>query len=572
MDNKKIFFMGILILFLAAISVNAVTVVSPTYIGNGNYRFSNPNSVQVSVTISSIPTSVSASKTQFDLPVSGEETVKFSTSTPGGVYFKAFVKYADTSASASLEYNLYASDGSTTTTTIPVTTTTIQKVNCGVDPGYKDGCYNGKYRDYYCYDTSPPSQCPVNKCLVREEYCDPPCCTQYLGANGQCVAGQCIIPGNEAPIINSYEPTNLVLNIHTNENIQFKHTSSDINNDTLTYRWLENGQEKSTSQNWTYSPSSTGTKNITLVVSDSYLHDTQEWSVNVQSTTATTMTTIKTTTTTITTTTTSSSGSGGSGGSGGGTWGGSGSTQTTGFYDFESFIQVEAGKQAENRGIFYSKYKSDQQNVEFKISGINENWYTISPSSLGKISYEEKVDIKITFNIPKDTSSGDYPFEISVKIGTISYIQKMTLVVTASQATTTIPTTTTLKNSTSFEGQDEESSTTGFFVKVGDAAKKYWFIPLILVVLFLGWKFLFPLMRQGTDSFPTQRIVEEYVMPEKESNYLELRQTKPKAQIKEIVPESEVVKKSNESFERSKKKVIDEIRRKAMEEDKNLKK
>jgi len=553
---------------LLVISVDAVTVICPDYIDNGDYEFSNPNSGNVEVTISNVPSSITVTPTnQFNLSVSQTKTINFATSGSENIYFKSFVKYADNSASAiSLECNLFAYSASATTTTIPLTTTTIPKVNCGVDSGYKDGCYQGKYRDYYCYDTSPPSQCPADKCLIATEDCHTPCCTQYLGANGQCVAGECVIPGNNPPIINTYEPTDLTLTIFENETILFNHTSSDSNNDTLTYRWLENGEEKSTSQNWTYSPTSTGTKNITLVVSDDYLQDSQEWSVTVGSTTTTT------TTTTSTITTTQDNSGGSSGGSGGSFGGSGGSTQTTGFYNFPAFVQVKSGKETNTEGFFYSKYRSDQTNVEFKISGLNSNWFTISPSSVSKVSYEEEVDIKITFNVPQDTKSGDYPFKISTKIGTITYDETITLTVTASQTITT--TTTTIENTTNLEGEDQEKSPlTGFFTKAGDVAKKFWYVPVIPVVLFLAWKFLGPLfVKQETDYFPKEKTVKKEGKPKEGSDYLEIKQEKPKVEVKEIESELEIEKKPDEALIKAREKVRNEIRKRAMEEDKNPKK
>ena len=550
---------------LLVISVYAVTVICPDYIDNGDYEFSNPNSGNVEITISNVPSSITVTPTnQFNLSASQTKTINFATSGSEHIYFKSFVKYADSSASASLECNLFAYSDSATTTTIPDTTTTIPKVNCGVDSGYKDGCYQGKYRDYYCYDTSPPSQCPADKCLIATEDCHTPCCTQYLGANGQCVAGECVIPGNNPPIIDSYEPTDLTLQIEENETISFNHTSSDPNNDTLTYSWLENGEEKSTSQNWTYSPTSPGTKNITLVISDSYLQDIQEWSVTVESTTTTT-------TTSTTTTTQNDSGDGNSGGSGSGTWGGSGgSTQTTGFYDFPSFVQAEAGKESSTEGFFYSKYKSDQTNVEFKISGLNNNWFTISPSSVSKVSYEEEVDIKITFNVPQDTASGDYSFEVSAKIGTITYDETITLTVTSNQAITT----TTVENITNLEGnENEETQITGFFTKAGDAAKKFWYIPVIPVVLFLAWKFLGPLFaKQETDYFPKEKTVKKEKKPKEGSDYLEIKQEKPRVKVKEIEQELEIEKKPDEALIKAREKVRNEMRKRAMEMDKNPKK
>jgi len=442
----------------------------------------------------------------------------------------------------------------------------VNYVNCGVDPGFQDGCHQGKYRNYYC-ESGPDNHCKFEDCVYNPvtEYCTAACCQQWKGENAYCdQSDECIFDGNNPPTIDDYEPIDLTVQIGENDTVLFNHTSSDPNGDALTYIWLENGDEKSSLQNWIYSPNSTGTKNITLVVSDGEFQDTQEWSVSVQSNSVTT-------TTTTSTTTTTQEDSSSSSGSSGSSWGGSGSSKTTDFYDFESFIQIEAGKEVITQGTFYSKYKSDQKDVEFKISDISKDWYTVSPSKVEKIAYEEKVDIKITFNVPQNIASGDYPFKISTKIGTITYEKKMTLVVTASQTTTTISetaTTTTIENTINFDGEDKkESKITGFFSKAGDAAKKFWYIPLITAVLFFGWKFSGMSFERKEKYFPQERVFESSE-PTKENNYIELRQTKPKVQVKEIKPEPEVVKKTDESLEKSRQKVIDEIRRKAMEQDK----
>jgi hypothetical protein len=89
---------------------------------------------------------------------------------------------------------------------------------------------------------------------------------------------------NTPPTINSYIPTELILEINETQTIQFAHTSSDADNDTLTYSWLLDGIEQSTSQNWTYTTdyTSAGTHNVTLIVYDNELATAQQqWTVIV---------------------------------------------------------------------------------------------------------------------------------------------------------------------------------------------------------------------------------------------------------------------------------------------------
>jgi len=90
---------------------------------------------------------------------------------------------------------------------------------------------------------------------------------------------------NTPPTIDSYTPSELVLEINETQTIQFTHTSSDADNDTLTYSWLLDEIEQSTAQNWTYTTDydSAGIHDITLVVYDTELATAQQqWTVTVQ--------------------------------------------------------------------------------------------------------------------------------------------------------------------------------------------------------------------------------------------------------------------------------------------------
>jgi hypothetical protein len=91
---------------------------------------------------------------------------------------------------------------------------------------------------------------------------------------------------NSPPIIDSFTPQNTTLTINETDSIQFTHTSSDPDNDTLTYSWLLNGTEQSTEQNWTYTTdyNSAGTHNITLAVRDGQSTTTQQWTITVHNT------------------------------------------------------------------------------------------------------------------------------------------------------------------------------------------------------------------------------------------------------------------------------------------------
>jgi len=88
---------------------------------------------------------------------------------------------------------------------------------------------------------------------------------------------------NSSPTIDSFTPTDTTPEVNEGSSLEFTHTSSDPDSDPLTYSWLLDSVEQSTAQNWTYSPDydDAGTHNVTLVVSDGELTDSQEWSVAV---------------------------------------------------------------------------------------------------------------------------------------------------------------------------------------------------------------------------------------------------------------------------------------------------
>lgn len=67
------------------------------------------------------------------------------------------------------------------------------------------------------------------------------------------------------------------------DSLGFTHTSSDPDGDVLSYSWLLDSVEVSTSQSWTYTPDfeAAGVHTVTLVVYDGSLTATQDWSVTV---------------------------------------------------------------------------------------------------------------------------------------------------------------------------------------------------------------------------------------------------------------------------------------------------
>jgi len=94
--------------------------------------------------------------------------------------------------------------------------------------------------------------------------------------------GEVVFPNNP-PVINSFTPTDTTPEVSEGNSLEFTQTSSDPDNDTLTYSWLLDSVEQATTQNWTYSPDfdAAGTHNVTVVVSDGEMFDSQEWNVTV---------------------------------------------------------------------------------------------------------------------------------------------------------------------------------------------------------------------------------------------------------------------------------------------------
>ncbi|MDH7564232.1 MAG: PKD domain-containing protein [Candidatus Bathyarchaeota archaeon] len=88
---------------------------------------------------------------------------------------------------------------------------------------------------------------------------------------------------NRPPVIETYSPEDLTPEVNEGESISFNHTSYDPDGDPLSYIWLLDGVEQTTTQNWTYSPlyDAAGYYNVTLIVSDGQLTASIQWNVTV---------------------------------------------------------------------------------------------------------------------------------------------------------------------------------------------------------------------------------------------------------------------------------------------------
>jgi len=91
---------------------------------------------------------------------------------------------------------------------------------------------------------------------------------------------------NTVPNITSYTPSAIAVSVAENSSLQFNHTSTDINNDTLSYNWTLNLTTQSTSSSWLYQPNFTAAAeyNVTLLVSDGKSTDLQSWNLTVNNT------------------------------------------------------------------------------------------------------------------------------------------------------------------------------------------------------------------------------------------------------------------------------------------------
>ena len=92
-----------------------------------------------------------------------------------------------------------------------------------------------------------------------------------------------VLAANSAPTITSFTPNTTNISVAEGSSVLFNVTVSDPDGDTINYSWKLNGTEKSTNQSWSYSPGYTeaGYYNVTVLVDDSSLNDSQSWNLTV---------------------------------------------------------------------------------------------------------------------------------------------------------------------------------------------------------------------------------------------------------------------------------------------------
>jgi len=88
---------------------------------------------------------------------------------------------------------------------------------------------------------------------------------------------------NNPPSIDWFTPSNTTLKVRRTYTVNFDHSSSDSDNDTLTYSWRLDGVEQATSKSWNYSITSCGTPTVTLWVFDEEMeNDSVSWSLTAR--------------------------------------------------------------------------------------------------------------------------------------------------------------------------------------------------------------------------------------------------------------------------------------------------
>jgi hypothetical protein len=260
-----------------------------------------------------------------------------------------------------------------------------------------------------------------------------------------------------------------------------------------------------------------------------------------------------TTTTTIAPTPSSNSGTPG-GSTGGGTSysssGGSasGASKSTGFYDFPSFIQIPANGEKTITGTFYAA--RDLTDVKFQVADIDANWFTITPSSVQAIKSGETINLTVNIKVPENAKQDSYVFRLLAKTN-VNYEKKMTLAVTEKVVTTT--TTTVLVTTTTVQKQ----ASTGFFAKAARLALDYWYLIAVPIAIIITLAAL-PLTGKKSKG-------SAYMVVEDEQDYrqefVEIKLKEPE-QSKPV--EKPVEKAKRDIDERIRKKVIQEIRERAL--------
>ncbi len=294
---------------------------------------------------------------------------------------------------------------------------------------------------------------------------------------------------------------------------------------------------------------------------------------------------------TSTTTTQPSGGGGSGGGSSGGSSGSSSSSSTTssrksssggggltvtkasesdttGFADFPKSAEVEAGSSVTVSGKFTTRHKPSLDNLVFAAKGISTSWYSFDPEKIDSLPYGESKAVSLKINVPEDAAAKTYAvtLQASTSSSAITYEKSVDLIVKAKPLPPT--TVTVAQPETTNATKTEESNSglpTGAFVFATSLLAKGWYIIVALVGLGLLIKF-YP---RGTRIKGSAHKVDDYLPVHdmhKEDDYVEMKA----GPVKEVITKKaqKIEKRADPKLDEARKKLIEEIRSRAMKEQK----
>ncbi len=298
--------------------------------------------------------------------------------------------------------------------------------------------------------------------------------------------------------------------------------------------------------------------------------------------TTTTTTTLPTTTTTSSYGGSSSSSGGGSSSSGSGGSGGSGGSyippvittttttlpKATGFYNYPSKLEIKSGSSRTFTAEFFNNYKPSLKSVAFNVIGVNSTWLAMEPLSVDEMFPTDTTQLTITITVPSDATTGSYPVTLQATSPSTPIRYESSLDLTLTQPPVTTTTTTTLP--------PKKPLIPVGLIDLGEAAlTKGW--PIILAVGGLAVLIRFyPRSKSHVPRYKPQLKVKGskgtfYKVDDDSPDYVRLEMKEPEPvvqQPKKIEQEIKEEKKVNTAMEETRKRVIEEIRRKAMREDK----
>jgi hypothetical protein len=243
-----------------------------------------------------------------------------------------------------------------------------------------------------------------------------------------------------------------------------------------------------------------------------------------------------------------------------------------GFYGFPATVDIEEGETKIITGKFYHNFKSGLKDVTFPISGIDPSWYTIQPSEIDLVPYQQYTPITIRLTAPAGTAGNTYTMKVGIETSNID-VTDLTLIsnitINVKEAVTTvsitIPTTTILESNatTVEENVTIEEVPTGEF-SLASWITNYWYVIVIIIIVIV--LIIFYIKRPGVYNYskPSSYVsVEPKVKEEKE-----VKEPRKEEKIETIKTEMA----PQDRLELARKRNINEMKQKAMEMDKEHRK